>query len=302
MENQIRVAVIVLTMDQRDRTRRCLQSFQAVTSPPLRLVLWDNGSRDDTAALVRREFPAVRVQEHPENLGVAGGRNAAAALAIAEFQPTHLFFIDNDMTVTPGFLHALMRPFAADPRLAQTTGKIRIMGTRRLYGAGGCEVSFWRGRTSHVGHGEEDRGQRDRPGPCIPSGGCMLVRTDVFRELGGFDERFNPYGPEDLDFGLRVRRAGYRALYVPEAVVHHELAPSRTFSGGQYSEQYVRNKTRQWFRFMRAHASPAERAGFLLVSAPWLLARAVVREARQGNLGAVKGMFAGAVDLLRSGK
>jgi len=285
-----RVAVILLTVDQRDTTLRCLESLARVTTPSHRVWLWDNGSTDGTAEAVARAFPAVRVHRADRNLGVAAGRNAAAAWALGE-EPlgeepaSHLLFLDNDMTVEPDFLRHLLAPFADDERLAQTTGKIRdLADPTRLYGAGGCRVRFWRGDTNHVGWGEVDRGQYDQPRECLPSGGCMLVPTGVFRELGGFDEIYSPYGPEDLDFGLRARARGWRARYVPGAVVYHASEPGRSFGGGAGAAAYTENRARQWLRFLHRHATPAQRAGFYLLGAPWLATRMLARAARRGRL------------------
>lgn len=292
-----RPAVLLLTLDQKEKTLRCLASLAGVREPGFDTVVWDNGSTDGTAAAIREAFPGVLAHRHPSNLGVASGRNAAARLAIETFGSDFLLFLDNDMTVEPDFLAALAAPFADDPELAQTTPKIRMLGQAdRIYGAGGCRVDFASARTNHVGYGEPDRGQYDRAVRCIPSGGCMLVRRAVFEELGGFDPVFDPYGPEDLDFGLRARRAGYHALYVPEAVVYHEPRPGRTAIGGGYSAAYARNKARLWMVFMRRHATALDRARFYAFGAPIGLLRRASRELRRGNLGAIGGLIRGALD------
>ncbi|MGD8751589.1 MAG: glycosyltransferase family 2 protein [Anaerolineales bacterium] len=283
--NNVEVAVIILTMNQRDTTLLCLTSFYSVHSPPYRILLWDNGSQDGTAEAVRQMFPQVMVHHHYENIGVASGRNVAAKMAIEAFNPAYLFFMDNDMTVTPDFLEALVEPFGHLDHLAQTTGKIRMMGNeRRIYGAGGCRINFWLGDTRHVGYTELDRGQYDEKRKCIPSGGCMMVRADVFTHLGGFDGAFDPYGPEDLDFGLRVARAGYYGLYVPEAIVFHDVRPGRTISSGQYTENYAYHRVRNWFLFMDRHASPVQKLGFLMLGLPSLLIGFVIRQSKRGNL------------------
>jgi GT2 family glycosyltransferase len=287
-------------MNQRDKTVRCLDSFRSVISPPYKIVLWDNGSQDGTSDVVRKEFPDVLVHHHPQNAGVATGRNEAAKLAIANFDPDYLLFIDNDMTVTPDFLDALLKPFGNDRRLAQTTAKIKDMGNHeRLYGAGGCRIRFWLGDTGHVGYGEIDRGQYDQQSRCIPSGGCILVHRDVFQQLEGFDKNFDPYGPEDLDFGLRVLKAGFYGLFVPQAVVFHETRRSRTFEGGQYTEKYAYTRARHWFFFMNRHASVMQKLGFFFVGAPYLLMILMIREAKNGNLiVALKGLARGALNFM----
>ena len=286
-----KVSVIMLNMNQGAKTARCLESLYALADPPDHVVVWDNGSQDASAEFLRRQFTQILLHAHPTNLGVASGRNAAAQLAINAFAPSHLLFMDNDMVVMPGFVRALLAPFASgDKKLCQTSAKIKMMRPpHRLEAAGGCRVQFWRGQTPHLGWGEMDRGQYDRPTHCIPYGGATLFRTDVFRELGGFDPVFDPYGPEDLDFSLRARKAGYHALYVPEAVVLHER--SKTFENKQYTEKYLSFKTRHWFTFMRRHASPAEKLAFYTIGGPYTLVRMILRESRKGNITALKGLI-----------
>jgi len=297
------VALILLTMNQREQTIRCLQSLAGLTGPAHRIVVWDNGSSDGTDLAVAERFPGVVVQRSGVNLGVASGRNAAVRLAEQHWSPRFYCFIDNDMTVEPDFLHFLTRPFDTDSRLALATGKIRCLGDEaRLYGASGCVLDFRFGRTGHVGHGEIDKGQYDNRIDCLPSGGCMLVRADVFNQLSGFDSAFDPYGPEDLDFGLRVRRAGLAIRYVPDAVVYHEPSPGHTFGGGSGAVLHIRTKARLLFLLMRRHATWRQQAFFFLVGAPWTLGRMLAREVMRGNARAVVGLAGGVLDLLRSGR
>jgi len=120
----------------------------------------------------------------------------------------------------------------------------------------------------------------------------MMVRTDVFRELGGFDERFSPYGPEDLDFSMRLQDAGWEAWYIPAAVGYHDV--NHTFGAGGYSEDYATHRARHWMQLMRRHASALDWLGFLLVGVPLIAARVLVREGRKGNLAALRGLARGA--------
>jgi GT2 family glycosyltransferase len=290
----VSIAVIVLTFNQCDRTLRCLDSLLAIESPPFQTVVWDNGSQDGTPEAVRQAFPQVLVHHYPSNLGVASGRNAGADLAIKTWNPTHLLFLDNDMLVEPDFVAALLRPFSEDNRVGQTQAKLRFMDDRqRLNDGGGAQISFWLWRIRPVGYGEIDRGQHDSIRPCTACGGAMMVRSDIFQQLGGFDPAFDPFGPEDLDFSLRLQAAGYQALYVPQAVAYH--AVSHTFGEG-YSDEYARHKSRHWFTFMRRHASLFQQVGFFLLGAPYLAVRVMLREGMKGNLGAVRGLARGILD------
>lgn len=292
------VVVIILTLNQRDKTLRCLASLMAAEAPHPEVLVWDNGSQDGTAEAVRNAFPSVWVHAHPGNLGVAAGRNAAAALAVERSSPSYLLFLDNDMRLEHHFVSALLEPLVESKRVGQTQAKLRLADDpQRLNDGGGCRINFLLGQTRPVGFGEIDRGQYDTPRPCVACGGAMAVRTEVFRQLGGFDLGFNPFGPEDLDFSLRLSRAGYTALYVPSAVAYHEV--SHTFGAG-YTEEYARHKARHWLLFLRRHASPAQKVGFLLVGAPYLALGILVREARRGNLRALWGLLQGFTDYVRS--
>jgi O-antigen biosynthesis protein len=292
-----RIVIIILTLNQKEKTLQCLATLSESSPVQYQVVVWDNGSVDETAVAIQQAFPDVLVHSHPTNLGVASGRNAAARLAIKTFQPTHLLFLDNDILVEPGFVETLHQPFTENLKVGQTQAKLRFMHDReRLNDAGGARISFLRWQVTPVGYGEIDRGQYDTVKECISCGGAMMVRTDVFQQLGGFDSLFDPFGPEDMDFSLRLQKAGYLALYVPQAMAYH--AVSHTFGKG-YSEDYARLKSRHWFKFMRRHASPWQQITFFLIGAPYLALQVLIREGRKGNLGAIRGLVRGLFDLAR---
>jgi GT2 family glycosyltransferase len=299
--NDVKVVVIVLTHNQRAKTLACLSSLATVQGPPFHILLWDNGSQDGTVEAVREKFPEILVHRHPHNLGVASGRNAAAELALKMFNPSYLMFLDNDMIVTPGYLEALLKPLEENPKLGQVQAKLRFLKDKeRLNDGGGCKIRFWLGETTPVGFGEIDRGQYEQPTDCIACGGAMLTRADVFRELGGFDSKFDPFGPEDLDFSLRMQKAGYRALYVPGSVVYHEV--SHSFEGGDYTEKYARKKARNWFIFMKRHAPLHQKFAFYFLGVPFLVVRVIIREGTSGNLSALRGLARGMLDFINSRK
>ena len=295
--NSTNPVVIILTYNQRQKTLKCLSTLLGGEDIPFKVLLWDNNSRDDTVAAVQETFPYVLTYYSQSNLGVAGGRNASATIAIRELGATHLLFLDNDIEVETGFVRALYEPFEADTCLGQTQAKLRFMHDRRLINdGGGARISFVFWRVKPVGFGEPDRGQYDAPRPCISCGGAMMVRSDVFQQLNGFDPLFGPFGPEDLDFSLRLQKAGYKAMYIPKAVGYHQV--SHTYGEG-YSEEYARHKSRHWLLFMRRHASARQKIAFYLVGAPILAVQVFIREARRGNLRAVRGLIQG---LLRQRK
>lgn len=286
-----RLVVIILTYNQQDKTLDCLSTLLSGQDCPFKVLLWDNGSRDDTFVAVKETFPDVITYYSKSNLGVAGGRNASAKMAIHELGATHLLFLDNDILVEPGFVSALYEPFESDPQLGQTQAKLRFMHDRSLINdGGGAQISFVFWRVKPVGFGEPDRGQYDAPRPCISCGGAMMVRSEVFQQLNGFDPLFGPFGPEDLDFSLRLQKVGYKSLYIPKAVGYHQV--SHTYGEG-YSEEYARHKSRHWLLFMRRHARIWQQVAFYLFGAPILAVKVFIRESRRGNLRAIRGLVEG---------
>jgi GT2 family glycosyltransferase len=286
------VGVVILTHNQAATTLRALESLGASTLADVRVVVWDNASDDDTVAQIRARFPDVVAEWSAENLGVAGGRNTGAALAIARFAPDYLCFLDNDLVLTHGFMDALLEVLQRDPSIGQVQAKLRYLDQPTVlnYG-GGVDIRYWIGSTEPIGKHEEDRGQYDREVDCVSCGGAMMVRTPLFTALGGFDTIFNPYGPEDIDFSLRLQRLGHRARYVPKAMAYH--AESHTFEPGGYSRNYARHKAKHWLRFLRRHGSPLDKFAFYAIGMPFIAVRMLVREGRRGNLGAVFGAVRG---------
>jgi GT2 family glycosyltransferase len=287
------IVIVILTYNQREKTVQCLSHLIATQGFSWQVLVWDNGSQDGTVEAVKEAYPNVFVHHHPTNLGVAGGRNAAAELAINDLQATHILFLDNDILVEPGFMDALYAPFAKDLQVGQTQAKLRFMHDReRINDGGGAQINFMLWRITPVGYNEVDCGQYDAVKKCISCGGAMLVRADVFQQLGGFDQLFGPFGPEDLDFSLRLQKAGYQALYIPQAVGYHEV--SHTYGKG-YTEDYAKHKSRHWLLFMRRHASPWQKLAFYLLGAPYLAVNVAFREGRKGNWRAVRGLLRGVV-------
>jgi GT2 family glycosyltransferase len=293
------IAVVILTFNQRETTLRALRSFGADLAK-WNFLVWDNGSVDQTVEALAHEFPQVHAHRHPENLGVASGRNAGAQLAARLYSPTHLVFLDNDMVIRPGFIDSLFEPFTTDTKVGQTQGKLLYLHEpTRINDGGGCRINFWLGVTDPVGFKEIDRGQCEQVAPCISCGGAMMVRRDLFEQLGGFDSIFDPFGPEDLDFSLRLQKLGYKALYIPKAVALH--AVSHSYESNGYSAVYARSKAKHWLRFLRRHGTPLQKLGFAMVGAPLIAGRMIVRELRRGNPGAIVGSMRGMLDALRGG-
>ena len=109
------VTVVVLNWNNLPDTIECLESLRAVTYPALRLLVVDNGSTDGSEAALRARFPGLELLQTGENLGFAGGNNAGIRRAL-EGGADHVLLLNNDTTVDPGFVTAMVDAARANPR------------------------------------------------------------------------------------------------------------------------------------------------------------------------------------------
>jgi hypothetical protein len=273
-----KVAVIILTINQKEKTLRCLRSLKDDLYNEKMILLFDNGSADKTIEFVKQEFPDVITYYSPKNLGVASGRNAAANLADDLFKPQFFLFLDNDTVVEHDFLDKLLEVIEKNQDIAIVTPKIMSYNKPGIiYGAGGCDVKFWMGRTSHIGHNQKDVGQYNNNKECISSGGCMLVRSNIFLELGGFDKKYDPYGPEDLDFVLRAKEKNYKCMYVFNSTIYHDPESGRSAYQSKYILFYAKEKLKFLKIFNESYAPKIQKFIFIYLILPLLYFKAILK-------------------------
>jgi GT2 family glycosyltransferase len=225
----MRASIIIVTYGQRAVTERCLESLRASLGDRLgrdwELVLVDNGSPDDTPALLQAWSDVATVRLLGENRNFSGGCNAGAEVARGEV----LVFLNNDTEVPPGALATLVDQ-ALEPGVA-------IAGARLLYPDGTLQhagVAFFNNHkvNTPVPHhiflredGELPAARANYELDCV-SAACMAVRASAFHAAGGFDTGFRN-GLEGVDLCLRVRVSGGRIVYRGDVVVIHHEGRSR---------------------------------------------------------------------------
>lgn len=204
--------VVIVTFRSGERVLRCLERL-AEQRVPHTVTVVDNASNDGTVEGIRASFPDVRVIEHPENVGF--GRACGAGAAGGTGQAVVL--VNDDMEPEPQFLEALLAPLAADERVGMVAGLALLPdGSGRVDGFG-IELDPALSAYNRLRLRQPD----EEPGRlAMPSGGAAAYRRTAWEAAGGFDERLFAYG-EDVDLGLRLRLAGWRAAEAPEARAVH---------------------------------------------------------------------------------
>jgi GT2 family glycosyltransferase len=240
------VSVIIPFRDQARLTMTCLQSLETAPGYDIEeVVLVDNGSTEPETRALRawlERRPNTRVVDYPGSFNWSAINNAAAATCRTDM----LLFLNNDIEATSdGWLHALVeqaqRPEigAVGARLIYPDGRLQHAGV--ILGVGGIAAHIFSGKPV-------DRDSYFRWDDFVRSysavtGACMLVRREVFVAMGGFEEAL-PVAFNDVDFCIRLGRAGYRILYTPHAELTHYESVSRGVSG--YSADFAEFLSRWW--------------------------------------------------------
>lgn len=215
-----KVTIIVLNWNSYEVTRDCFLSLRKLDYPNREIVLVDNGSIDSSGERLAKEFPEVRLIRNEENLGFTGGNNVAIRDALAR-HTDYLLLLNNDTVVAPNFLGELVRVAENQPQIGLLNPKILYHEpSDRIWYAGGLYKPGW-SFAKHLGVRTRDVGRHDEMREVSFTTGCaLLLKAEAARHVGLLDEMFF-FGLEDLDWCVRARDAGYKAYYVPSAVVWH---------------------------------------------------------------------------------
>jgi GT2 family glycosyltransferase len=233
----------------------CLQTVYASTGDyTYTVVLVDNDSTDDSAKMVRTEFPQVRVIEAGENVGYPKGNNiglrALGYLGAGDVDtdaPRYALLLNPDTELPPTALYEMMRHMDSHPDVGIAGPKLVLMdgsldkACRRgfptpmvsLYHFSGLAKAFPRsprfGRYNMTYLPVDEEAEVDSV-----VGAYMQVRREAIRDAGLLDESFFMYG-EDLDWAFRIKSAGWRVVYHPQVVVKHvKRAASRQSRRAQF--------------------------------------------------------------------
>jgi GT2 family glycosyltransferase len=260
-----RWAVVIVNWQGGQDTAECIASILGAT-PRARLVLVDNGSRDDSLARIDAALAAFEVQplhwaggslqalahaladpacKHAqaivvstgENLGFAAGSNLGLAVCQA-MDAEHTVFLNNDTLVHGRALEQIVARLAQDSALFATLPMLTIHGCDRIWNCGG-EIHRIGLRRYH--HAERVLGSVALPAeiPCsFFTGCCFAVRTAAFVARGGFYERFF-FGEEDFELALWMRDRRLQAVCLTTAVVAHKVSASFSAAAGPRQDAKV---------------------------------------------------------------
>jgi len=291
----MKLSILIVNWKSKDYLRECLLSIRSTRDAlTLQIVVVDGGSFDGCAEMIAREFPEVDFVQSPANVGFGRSNN----LGFQEVTGEALLLLNPDTELMPGAVKELMSGLLDLPdagligaRLLNSDGSLQLSSVHPLPTPWNAAVdSDWLRRRWWRIHGPLP-GSKPVEVEAV-SGACMLLRSEVFRRLGGFDPRYFMYA-EDMDLCLKVRRSGLKIFHVPRAVVLHHGGGSSKTQFSRFSVVMIREAIGVYFRsnFGRFQAvqyrllmGGAAAARILGLLGTWLVAGKAKRNARWGSI------------------
>jgi GT2 family glycosyltransferase len=236
------VYIITVNWNNAKDTEECLDSVLKIDYPNYHVVVVDNASRDEDFSFLPERFAAcnkVTFVRNRSNIGFAAGNNVGIRKALQD-GADFIFLLNNDTVVHSGILSHLVKPFSRAPQIAATGAKIYMHGKKDILWYAGGRYVPGESKAQMYGCDMKDSAEYNVPGECTFIPGCaFFFKADLIREIGFLDETFYHSG-EDLDFSIRILRAGFKMWYTSQAIVWHKVHGATTAFMSTYFEYYFR--------------------------------------------------------------
>jgi len=248
------VYVSIINFNGRDNTFRCLDSLKKLNASnfKLNIVVIDNGSKEklDLSENYLDNIP-LKVIANKKNLGFTGGHNAGINYALSK-NADYVLVLNNDVVVDPNLIMKLLKVLDKNEKYAIASPKIYFAprfefhkdrykeeDKGRVFWYAGGIMDFRNVIARHRGVDEVDNGQYQKVGETdFATGACFLIKREILKKVGLFDDKYFLYY-EDSDLSQRIRRAGYKIIYAPDAVAWHRNAAAAGGSGSPLQDYYI---------------------------------------------------------------
>lgn len=210
------VSVVIPNLNARNWLERCIRSLQAQTLQPTEIILVDQNSNDGSADYVATAFPGVRLIRQPDDRGFTGACNEGMRSAQGDF----IALFNTDARAEPDWLEVLVKAMGDDETIGSAAClTLDYHNSKLIYSLGDGFLPD--GAAFNIGHGMAWRPDLPMPRHVFGGSGCTVIyRRSALNRVGLLDEDFYTFH-EDVDLAWRLQLAGFKCLYVPQAVAYH---------------------------------------------------------------------------------
>ena len=217
------VAIVILNWNGKHYLEQFLPSVLQTNYPNCRIVVADNASTDDSISFLQQHYSQIEIIVLPQNFGFAKGYNEALKQVNADYY----VLLNSDVEVTPDWLKPIINLLENNEEIAACQPKILAYKNKNVFeyaGAAGGWLDafgypFARGRIFDIC--EEDNGQYNDVSEVFwASGAALIVRSDIYHQVEGFDEYFFAH-QEEIDLCWRIKLLGKKIYCCPQSVVYH---------------------------------------------------------------------------------
>lgn len=236
------VSIITINYNGFKETCELVDSLRLYEDYPYEIIVVDNNSPNGDGPRLKERFPELTVICSDRNLGFSGGNNLGYRYAQGEY----ILYMNNDMTITAPFLKTLVKRIQSRKEIGLVSPKIKYEHhPDTIQYAGYTPMNPIRISNNLIGVNQKDEGQYDQPSPtAYAHGACMLTSREVIEKAGMMTEIYFLFY-EEIDWSIRLKRAGYEIWYEPGACVLHK--ESMTAKRGTPLRLYYLTRSRLLF-------------------------------------------------------
>ena len=251
------VSIVSVNYKRPDITLAMLESLSLVHYSNIEMILVDNECGAQAFPFEQYYKGNIQVIRSAENLGFAGGTN----LGIRKAKGDYILLLNNDTIVSPDFLSPMVAVLEEQENIGMVCPKIYFFDHPNVIQyAGATDINKWTGRGAKIGYASKENGrfstsQKTRLG----NGACMLIRKEVFEEVGLLSQLYFMYY-EEHDFTLRARQKGWDTYFCASSFIHHRQSVSIGLENPLKIYYLVRNR----ILFMRRFNNGLQLGLFLL--------------------------------------
>jgi len=281
------VSIIVLNYNGKKYLDGCFTSIARISYPKdkYEVIMVDNGSLDGSIEYVRKKYSWVKVIALNKNYGFAGGNNIGVKFADGDY----VVFLNNDVVVDENWLTELVKVVINKPN-AIVTSKALFLDKPGIINHDGSKATLiGRGFCINFGRKNNNLGDLSPKFVVQPYGASMLVKKDIFRNIGMFDEDYFT-SLEDLDIGLRAWLFGYKVIYAPASIFYH-LGGGSGGWGRRLSDTIIYHSTKNSYMNILKYFNLIHILQGLVLSLIFYIGRAIWFAKKTGKLRAAKLML-----------